>query len=258
VRQDVTVIGGNLDQHDSARIDGDVITNDGSPLSLTIPGGLVIPAVRVHNLPFLNGLGFIFKVFLWAALAVLAALFTPQHIARVSRAAVQQPLVSGGLGLLTVVVLVPALLIMAITIIMLPVSIVVAAMAALAWVYGLLALGTELGRRMAESLKQDWAPALSAAIGTFVLMFVLDGAALLIDCLGWIFPFLAGLVGLGAVILTRFGMQPYPQFAPARPVPPVPPVAPVAAIPPAAPDIDPLASTPIPPGEDPGDSGPEN
>lgn len=259
IQGDVTVIGGNLDQADGARVEGDVITPEDGPISLTFPGGLTVPAVHVRELPFLSGLGFlgfIVKIFLWAALAVLAALFAPVHTQRVSRTAFSQPLISGGLGLLTIVVLIPLLPLLAITIILLPVSIVVAAVAALAWIYGLLAIGTELGRRLAESSKQEWAPALSAAVGTFILMLVLDGASMLVDCVGWIFPFLAGIVGLGAVLLTRFGMYSYP--APARALAPAwPPASPPPAppVPPASPAItEPFPDEPDPLARDLGEA----
>jgi hypothetical protein len=104
-------------------------------------------------------------------------------------------------------------------------------LAAIAWIFGLIALGMEVGKRLAELAKQEWAPAVSAGLGTFVLIFVLNGLDMLIPCAGWVFPALAGMLGLGAVLLTRFGMQDYPllitpSMPPAPSAPPSPPAPP--------------------------------
>jgi len=116
----------------------------------------------------------------------------------------------------------------------------VAALAALAWMFGLIALGLEVGKRLAQLFKQEWAPAAAAGAGTFVLMLVLNGAREAVPCVGWIFPALAGMLGLGAVILTRFGWQTYSPLAPIPPRPPAeiwPPIptAPQPPEPPAPP-----------------------
>jgi len=54
---------------------------------------------------------------------------------------------------------------------------------------------------------------LSAALGTFVLNFVTNGIGF-IPCIGWLVPFMVSMLGLGAVFLSRFGTQPYPQVVP--------------------------------------------
>jgi len=65
-----------------------------------------------------------------------------------------------------------------------------------------------------------------------LLVIVLNGLQAVVPCVGWVFPAIAGMVGLGAVILTRFGTQPYPQAAPFEAAPPPP--APAVPAPPAA------------------------
>jgi len=67
----------------------------------------------------------------------------------------------------------------------------------------------EVGQRISLALHQDWPLPLSAALGTFVLNFVANGIGF-IPCVGWLVPFLIGLLGLGAVLLSRFGTQAYP------------------------------------------------
>ncbi len=218
VEGDVVNIGGSLDRADGARILGNVATGTDWPLSLNFPGAVEIPNFDVGFRPFLNLVGFTFKIFLWAALAVLVMLFAPKHTQRVASTAVNQPLVAFGLGLLSVVVLPPALILLTITILLAPVSLVAATVAALAWMFGLVALGSDLGRRLEEALKQEWAPAVSAGVGTFLLILVINGINEVIPCVGWIIPAFVGMLGLGAVLLTRFGTQPYPSYnlAPAQ------------------------------------------
>ena len=47
---------------------------------------------------------------------------------------------------------------------------------------------------------------LAAAIGTLLVSFV-SALLALIPCVGWLFGFIIALVGLGAVITTRFGSR---------------------------------------------------
>jgi cytoskeletal protein CcmA (bactofilin family) len=228
VEGDVTAIGSQLDQAAGARIDGSVISDLGSQLTFPVPGRVYVPRFDVGFSPVFSFAAFALKVLLWAALAVLVVLFLPEQTQRISRVAVQQPVISGGMGLLTAVVLPVLLLALAITILMIPVSLVVAAVAVLAWMYGLIALGLEVGSRLAQLFKQEWAPAVSAGVGTFALILVLDGLREVAPCAGWVFPALAVIVGLGAILLTRFGTQDYPHYmmVPKPPVPPEPPAPP--------------------------------
>jgi hypothetical protein len=251
VARDVVMIGSQLSRAAGARVEGDVIDRIEGQFSQYFPGGVELPRFDVGFPPFINVLGFLFKLFLWTALAVLVALFLPAHTQRVTHTAIRQPLIAGGLGLLTVVVLPPMLLLLTVTILLIPLSLALAAVAALAWCYGLVALGLEVGRRLAEVLKQEWAPAVSAAAGTFVLILVINGARELIPCVGWIVPAVVGMLGLGAVVLTRFGMQAYPMpFVPLAPVivpEPAPPAPPQTGPDPLSmmPEEPPVPSTPL-------------
>ncbi len=86
-------------------------------------------------------------------------------------------------------------------------------------VFGWIAIGAEVGQRMAEVFKWKMHPAASAALGTFVLTLVL-GVIGIIPCIGWLGSALVGAIGLGAVVVTRFGMRQYGE-APAAPPAPV-------------------------------------
>ena len=90
-------------------------------------------------------------------------------------------------------------------IILIPVTFVAVLLLIAAWLLGWVALGFEVGRRIANALKIEMAPAISAGIGTFILLFVLGGFTQLVSCIGWLPQTLVGLWGLGAVLMTRFG-----------------------------------------------------
>jgi hypothetical protein len=244
VEGDVTVFGGQLDKAEGARVEGNIVNDGRSPFTFTLPGGVHIPNFEVGG-PVQDVVGFFIKVLIfflkvvgWAALAVLVVLFLPEHTRRVSQAAIRQPLIAGGLGLLTLPVLAISLVALTITLILIPVSAVLAALAVLAWAFGLISLGLEVGHRLAGLFKLEWAPPAAAGAGTFLLMLVVNGFGE-IACVGWVIPLLVGVVGLGAVLLTRFGMQDYltpTAGMPLMPAPPSPPEQPLPPEPPASPE----------------------
>jgi len=219
VREDVVALGAHLEQDPSARVEGEVTTHIPGPLTFSVPGGGEAPRVDFSFSPILDFIWFFFRTFLWAALAVLLVLFLPGHVERTTQAVVSQPLVAWGLGLLTVVIAPVVVVALAITLILIPASLLLALALAIAWGFGLIAIGLEVGKRLAGLFNQTWAPAVSAGVGTFVLILVLNGVDALISCVGWIVPAAVGMVGLGGVLLTRFGAQPYPPFIPAQPAP---------------------------------------
>jgi hypothetical protein len=151
-------------------------------------------------------------------LAMLGSLFLQPQIERVSQAIVKQPVIAGSFGLLTVVLAPFALAILALTIILIPVVILAAAGLAIAWLFGVIAIGYEVGERFTKAINQTWAVPLVAGFGTLLLMLVIGGIGM-VPCVGWLAPFLVALLGIGGVVLTVFGTRSYPLVAP-TPAPP--------------------------------------
>ncbi len=234
VQKDIVVFGSNLDQALGASVQGDIIDEMAGPLAFNFSENMRTPVFRLGVNPFFEVVWFGLRALLWAILAVVLVLFLPKQFDQIGRTVVQQPIVSGGLGLLTMFIAPVVLVLLLITLICSPLSLLGILVLAVAWAFGLIALGLEVGSRLAKILNQEWAPALSAGVGTLLLVIVLNGVQAVIPCVGWVFPAIAGMVGLGAVILTRFGSQPYPQAAPFEAAPPPPPPA-VPAPPAAAP-----------------------
>lgn len=261
---DVSVTGGYVYLDDNAVITGDLVTLGGTvnrSSQAQVEGversdrpTVVLPWMRTMPVafnfdPITGPLMAFFQALALAALAIVMQLFASTQMDRVGRTALTQPVVSGGIGLLTIVVAPALLVILAITIILIPLSLVGILALGLAVLFGWLALGLLVGRQLAIWLKQSWSDPISAGVGTLALS-LLSSMLNLIPCLGWMANALIWLVALGAALLTRFGTQPYPTL-PASPRPAAPYAPPVQATEPApaqpAPS-QPAAEPPLDPG----------
>jgi hypothetical protein len=217
VAGNVTTVGGSLNRAEGAQIGGEIVTNVPSP-NIQTP---VVPSVPAppRNIasgfnPILQAFGVFGTAVVFAMLAMLLAIFLQQPMDRVAQAIVAEPIVSGGVGFLTALVsplaLIVLVVIMVLTLILIPVAVLAviawAVLIVLAWMFGVIAFGMEIGERFTKAIHQTWAPVLSAGFGTFLLMFVV-GAFGMIPCIGWIAEFLVGMIGIGAVVMTRFGSR---------------------------------------------------
>jgi hypothetical protein len=209
VAGDVVTIGGQLDRAEGAQIEGDVVNNVAPNITFpsgripptTVPGAPSVPDVAPPNINIdFNPFGEFFGILVWgvgaAAFAMLLSLFWQPQIERTGQAIISQPLMTGAIGLLAVVV--AAILFLTI----LPPIIV-----AFAWFFGIVAMGLQVGERLAKSFTQEWTPPLTIGFGTFLLVLA-GGIIGLVPCLGGIILFLLGLVGIGASVVTLFGTRP--------------------------------------------------
>jgi hypothetical protein len=209
VAGDVNVLSGHLSRAEGTRIEGRVNRGFTGPYSpVSYPARVWAPGVDWGLGSVLTGgLWLIFRSVMWAMFALLAALLFPQHSERVRRAISQRAGVSLGLGALTILVAPLALIIVTITIIGIPVTLAALFLLALGWAFGLAVVGLEVGQRLVIAARQDWAPALSAGLGTFIVTLVGNAIGLVVPCVGWMLPVAVGALGLGAVLITRFGTQ---------------------------------------------------
>ena len=218
VAGDVTTVGGSLQRAAGAEVGGQIVTNIPAPnvqIPVTPSAPFPPPNLATGINPILQGFGVLGAAILFAALAMLLALFLHSQMDRVAQAIAAEPIVAGGIGLLTVFVSPIALVIVVVVLVLTIILSLVAALAVfawaflivVAWMFGLMALGMEIGERFAKAIHQNWSPVLSAGLGTFVLMLVGGGFGL-IQYIGWIPEFLIGMVGIGAVVMTIFGTRP--------------------------------------------------
>ncbi len=207
IHGDANLFGVSIDQEEGAQILGEV----------NIEGETTRPRILQDSLAgrmIARILDMLWSVFLWfafSALAVLIVIFAPNPVSRVAQTLVNQPAMSALVGLLTLVVAIPVLLIVAITIILSPISFLGVLVLGMATIFGWISLGLETGHRLARTFHQEWAPAVAAGLGTFLLTFVAFSLKFIFSwlCIGWIFPTVVGLVGLGAVVLSQFGKRVY-------------------------------------------------
>jgi hypothetical protein len=244
VRGDINAMGGNLEGEQLATITGQVRRMTPRAMLFNLDQG----AENIPRRGLLTSMGDLLGSFLsrmlqtlgMAVLALLLGLLIPKPLKRVSDSFTAQPWLSLGVGLLSLIILPFILVLLSITIILIPVTLLAFFVLAVAVVFGWLAVGYWVGERMAAMFKTDWAEAVSAGLGTLVLGI----AAWLIGyvpCIGWLTVPLIASVGLGGVILSRFGMQTYTERYPAAHAPvtyPAPPIPPVPPSPPESPAED--------------------
>ena len=204
----LTTAGASVNRDPGAQVNGQIRTGENIQYFI-LPGGFRVPNIRSGFDPIFRVISFFLQLFLWALVAMLVAVFIPAHLTRVSQTALSQPLYSGGLGLLTAIVLPIILVLLLITICLIPVSFIGAFLLLIAWAFGLMALGYEIGQRVGRAFQQVWHPAISAGLGTLILMAGLNGLEAIVPCVGWIPKLVVSVIGLGAVLLTQFGTKTY-------------------------------------------------
>lgn len=235
INGDLTAIGGTVNLEEDAVIEGNLI----SPASYiniddnaVIKGdqlegwgipwtGMDLPFVprpraqmmpRLRILPVLNWIGRqVALILVMVGLGSLLLLVMPKATEQMSMALISKPWHAFGYGALTAVVMLFGGLMLSITICLIPIVIIVGLVFALAVLVGWLVLGYELGKRIAASIfNTSWHPVLTAAIGNLALYLASRGVGL-IPCLGGFINFLVMLFGLGMVVVTLFGTNPYPR-----------------------------------------------
>ena len=220
IEGELTSIGGNLNVEENAIIKGDVLEGITDPIQIPIP--LKIPSFADIPAQFNNwtifggnpvvGFGWLFvRSLVWSVGALFFALFLSHPMETVGRTAISQPVISGGLGLMTVLIAPFALVLFALTLIGIPISLFLFLLLGFIWFFGLISIGMESGIRLAKMLKSNWSFVISASVGTFILTFLLNLVRSLIPCLGLIIPILIGIIGIGSVLVTHMGFREYPK-----------------------------------------------
>lgn len=260
IKGDITAFGGNITVSDTGVVAGVInavggnrfispnatvggVTTDFSRFPFQIPN-VVFPN---ESLNFGPGISVIFAVFLsliLAALAVLVALFLPVPTANVAKTITGEPIISGGVGILTIVVAPAIALVLLITILLIPLSLLFIIIFILTLIFGWIGMGMALGERMAGMFNVRWTAPVSAGIGTLALSLLasmvlgITGFSFwTLFCLGVPIILLLNMVSLGGVVSSRFGSQVYStKIHPQPPVPPSPaPQASMTPLPPTPP-----------------------
>jgi hypothetical protein len=229
---DIVTMGGQVTQEPGAQVTGEIV-NNAPPISIPevpnvpnipnvpdVPGVPNPPDVNVSFNPFWEVAGVIGRALAVAAIGMLLTLFLQPQMELVGDTIARQPVLAGSFGLLTLVVAPLVMVIMVVTLILIPVALIVAFVIPLAWLFGIIAIGQEVGERFTNAINQTWAPVLATGFGTFLLLLV-GGFVGLVPCVGWLLPFLVGLIAVGGVAMTWFGTRSAPgAMTPQAQVPP--------------------------------------
>lgn len=237
--RDVTVFGGNVTLQPTAVVDGNLITSGG--FTDQKPGAVVrgstsrgtgsrtFPYTGNWFLSFpaafgggilgaLAGLAFglirtIVYALALAALGALTVVFMPAQTKQVSDTAQTYAMPSMGVGCLTSFVAVTLGILLLVTICGIPFGVLLLLALVIAWLFGWIALGRLIGEKLLEAIKVRETlrvPIVAVVVGIIVLTIVSY-----VPIIGWLVGLFIGLLGLGAVVLTRFGTRGYPTLTPA-------------------------------------------
>jgi len=229
IEKDLDAVGGTVARSEKAQIKGRVDISSGDKIDFARPTDVLksMPQspILFNMEPFINVFGVLTRVLGLAVLAAFVALFFLKPIERVAETAINRPMMSVLMGLLTFVVVPALMLLLIITLILSPFGLLGILILGLALLFGWIAMGYEVGKRVAAAFKGVWAAPVVAGVGVLLLSLVSELLNLnpMVACVGWVLPVFVSLLGLGAVVMSRFGYidpsHPAAPFSPAAPLP---------------------------------------
>ena len=212
LRGDVTAYGGSVTLQSSAAVYGDIhlCQGDFTPGGESYLHGTLYgcPTSMGQLLMLDTGPSFRFWVLLtWVALGSLLMVLLPEHVTLVRTTVANKARRSLALGILSILLALPVLAILVALIVSIPLAIIVAIGIISAWALGTVAVGSLLGEYIVRVVapRKNTRP-VQVVVGLTVL--VLAG---FLPYIGWVISIGAGLIGLGAVFLSRFGTRLYEQ-----------------------------------------------
>ena len=212
VNGNIDVYGGNVVLRDDSRLYGEINLYDGQwtrGLNVHLVGD-VHNHTEQYNCFFPTGCGFSFpllQIITWVALGLLLTTLLPEHVMIVRTTVSSKGRRSLLLGLLSVVLAPPLLVVLIALILSIPVAIIVALGIIAGWAMGTVAIGWIVGEHVLSKIApQRNSRPLQVAVGLTAIVLV--GS---LPYIGWIISVLVGLLGVGAVFLSRFGTRLYVQ-----------------------------------------------
>lgn len=206
----ISTMGGSVQRAAGATVQGGIRNNSGNftPPNAPVPPIAPVtvgPFSRVFNFGF-DILGGIVTALAFAALGALVVIFAPEPTRRIGNAVQAKPLNVAGVGCLTLILLPILGLLLVITLIGIPVALILGLASVIAWVFGWIAIGFLTGEKILQAFKaRDILPVVAVIVGVLILTLISQ-----VHFIGWLVSLVVGLLGIGAVVLTRFGTRAYP------------------------------------------------
>ncbi len=208
---DITLFGGTISLHSGSYVHGNINLYGGTEYrdKGVQLDGIVNDHTR-HPWLFADRPGFGFPFWFISILVPLGLLFTwllPEHVMFVRTTVTDKMKRSLLIGLISVV-LAPAMLIVLIALIIsIPLALIILLGLLAAWALGMVAIGWIIGEQIMRVLApQHSTRYLQVVVGLIALALLSS-----LPYIGWLISIGAGLLGLGAVFLSRFGTRLYSQ-----------------------------------------------
>lgn len=212
VNGNVKLYGGNVTLQKGSYVNGDIHLCGGNWIEGTssqLHGAVIGCQSSIGQLLTQDsgpGLRLLF-ILIWIAVGSLLIRFLPEHVMLVrttARIKVKRSLV---LGFLSVLLAPVVLIVLTALIISIPLAIIVAIGLILAWMLGIVAVGWLVGDYIVRHvLPQHNTRQVQIVVGLTVLVLAES-----LPYIGLLISVAAGLIGLGAVLLSRFGTRLYSQ-----------------------------------------------
>lgn len=154
----------------------------------------------------------LWPIVIWSGLGLMLTWLLPEHVLLVRATAIQNAKRSFIVGLLSILLAPPVLMVLAALILPIPLAVILALTLVAAWAFGTVAVGWLIGEHIVRAVdpRHNTRP-VQVVVGLAVLALL--GS---IPYIGWFITLAVGLIGLGTVFLSRFGTRLYGQ--PRRPL----------------------------------------
>jgi hypothetical protein len=207
----ITLYGGNVLWQDGARVDGDIHVCGGRWMGTASRlHGTVFDCTQDVGRLVLGDGGASFRfwsILTWVILGLFLTSLLPEHVMIVRTTVKSKMRRSLVLGLLTVLLAPAVLMVLVALIISLPLAILIVIGLIAAWALGIVAIGWILGEYILRVVALHHNKrSMQVVVGLAAL--ALAGS---LPYIGWFVTIGAGLIGLGAVFLSRFGTRLYSQ-----------------------------------------------
>lgn len=237
---------GAVTRDEGAVVEGEVVPVDEDfewnfPVPVPSPS---VPSGGINRTPrwvsfFLRLARGVASVVVLGLLSLVAASLWPVQIERVGRVIEEAPLTAYGVGLLGLILAGLATVLLVITICLSPFAVLGLIVVGVSLLFGWIALGTVLGRRILVGLSNQSAPnpVVAAILGTVLITLIL-AMARVVGVFHTLLLFLLLPPAAGAVLLTRLGSRPYATQGIRQGTPPVAPPPPARTTPVVPPSVE--------------------
>jgi hypothetical protein len=213
----INLYGGRVTLESGSRIIGDINLYGASWTqsdNVQLQGAVNDHAKNVNWLfTSIGGFGFSFWTWLiWIASGILLTSLLPEHVMLVRTTAVSKMRRSAIVGLLSMLLAPPVLIVLIALVLSIPLAIIVGIGLIAAWGLGTVSVGWQVGEYIIHKVAPHYNTRLMQIVVGLTVLVVAES----LPYIGWLITVGVGLLGLGAVFLSRFGTRLYGQ--PKRPL----------------------------------------